>query len=232
MLKLALVALSFSAALALPAPVVVRDFTPVVRALHALVPAVDVYLARRQSTSDALNGLEGLLEKAVGDSNGGQCASECSAWVDEITDCTDAATYTQVGICACGSDQTSKMRTCGSYFSDYCASALDQLSSASSRFGSSSTAIGASSRTSAFASATSAFASATSTGSNDDDDDSSIGGGILSDINSATSRAPAVSATNSGAPQQGGDSAAGIVHVGSAALVGAVLGGALVVMAL
>ncbi|GAA5911168.1 hypothetical protein JCM8208_005745 [Rhodotorula glutinis] len=242
MLKLALAALSFSAVLAIPPPVAVHDFRPVVRALKALAPAADVYLARRQSTSDALSGLEGLLEKAAGDMNGGQCASECSDWVEEIYDCSDAATYTQVGICACGTDQTAKMRTCGSCyggsdeqgandFSDYCASALGALSSASSRMGSSTSSMGAASRTSAFASATSGFASATLTGS-DDDDDSSIGGGILSDINSATSRAPVQSATNSGAPQQGGDSAAGTVRVGGAAVVVAVLGGALVVLAL
>ncbi|GAA5934429.1 hypothetical protein JCM3775_000355 [Rhodotorula graminis] len=243
MLKLVLAALSFSTVLAFPAPVAVRDFRPVVRALNALAPAVDVSLARRQSTSDALNGLEGLLEKAASNMNGGQCASECSAWVEEIYDCSDAATYTQVGICACGSDQTAKMRTCGTCyggsdeqgandFSDYCADALDTLSSASSRIGSSTSGTGSASRTSAFASATSAFASATSTGSSEDDDDSSIGGGILSDINSATSRAPVQSATNSGAPQQGGNSAAGTVRAGGAAFVGGVLGGALVVLAL
>lgn len=106
MLKLALAALSFSAGahlsssllpsraatdeprlpqvLAIPPPVAVHDFRPVVRALKALAPAADVYLARRQSTSDALSGLEGLLEKAAGDMNGGQCASECSDWVEEI----------------------------------------------------------------------------------------------------------------------------------------------------
>ncbi|KPV77220.1 uncharacterized protein RHOBADRAFT_42433 [Rhodotorula graminis WP1] len=217
MLKLVLAALSFSTVLAFPAPVAVRDFRPVVRALNALAPAVDVSLARRQSTSDALNGLEGLLEKAASNMNGRDL---------RLRQRPDRKMRT-CGTCYGGSDEQG-----ANDFSDYCADALDTLSSASSRIGSSTSGTGSASRTSAFASATSAFASATSTGSSEDDDDSSIGGGILSDINSATSRAPVQSATNSGAPQQGGNSAAGTVRAGGAAFVGGVLGGALVVLAL
>ncbi|BGP45665.1 hypothetical protein JCM10450v2_001495 [Rhodotorula kratochvilovae] len=230
---IALLALA-SAALATPAPALpARDFSPVVRALHALAPVADAQLLRRQSATAAINGLEDLLEKAVtGQSGGGKCASECSDWVDSVYDCSDAGSYTQVGVCACGSDETREMQTCGrcygssdeegaNAFADYCASALDAVSSAASRTASSSatgTAAGASSR------GISGFSPASSVSS-------AIGGGILSDIASATNTGAQGAATGSSNPIEGGNSGTGSVRAG-AALVAAAAGGVLAVFAL
>lgn len=130
-----------------------HDFTPLVRGLRGLAPAAEAHLNRRQGASDALDGLEDLLEKVVAGQSSGQCSSECSDWVDAIyvrfsicpstwriglipmaslpglQDCSEADSYTQVGMCACGAGPTAKMRTCGS-----CKSSLPREIAVSSCF--------------------------------------------------------------------------------------------------
>ncbi|GAA5942047.1 uncharacterized protein JCM15063_004281 [Sporobolomyces koalae] len=128
-------------------------------------------LSKRQSgTQTAINSLEGLLTKAV---NGeGNCGSQCSGWVSEVTKCTNLGSYTQIGICACGDAPLNAMNTCGSCyggssvtdasnFASFCKENLGTISSYSSRFASA-TSSGSSVASSAVAGAASSASAGTS----------------------------------------------------------------------
>ncbi|GAA5827691.1 hypothetical protein JCM5353_008378 [Sporobolomyces roseus] len=101
-------------------------------------PALAVTQAFRQlekrqsdsSTVQALSSLQDLLGKAVtSTSSKGQCSSECSGWVDAVTDCTDLGSYTQIGYCACGDTPLSAMNTCGDCYGGSSATDSDNFSS-------------------------------------------------------------------------------------------------------
>ncbi|BGP07579.1 hypothetical protein JCM10049v2_003417 [Rhodotorula toruloides] len=219
MMRLTLIALAAaSTVLAVPAPPINAATTVVdaFRALRSNSLANDSGFAKRQSTTDIINGLQDLLEKAMDSqqSSSGKCHDECAGWFGLIEKCADHDSYYQVGLCACGSGPVDEMKTCGkcfggssstdaNNFGDYCeksvasASSLGITASTRGGFGDLSS---ATSRAGTSASATSAVA-----------------GG------SATQQTP-VSSASAPANTTGTPGAASTVKLGAGAVVGAAAG--------
>ncbi|GAA5855281.1 hypothetical protein JCM8547_009017 [Rhodosporidiobolus lusitaniae] len=211
-------------------------------------------LEKRQSasTSEVLDGLEELLQKAVNAfQTEGECSAPCYPWLSEVVDCTTLSTYEAIGRCACGTSSIQAMRVCGNCFGDdeqedaedfgdYCrrngaggtynsTNPSSAVASATGLASGSAYASGtAASRTASGAASRTVLPSseATVTGAG-----GAIGGADFGGLNDvATTPSSGESAAASSNPLTGGNNAAGVVKVG-AGLAAGVLGGAALLLA-
>ncbi|GAA5885826.1 hypothetical protein JCM6882_007575 [Rhodosporidiobolus microsporus] len=97
--------------------------TPDFAALEALVKRQAVGLAKRQSSSDSLDQVQGLLDLAqlvVADAQSGNLSTDCTNWASGLSGCRgDSSDDYQIAVCACSSDILDDMTSCASgYGSD------------------------------------------------------------------------------------------------------------------